>query len=105
MRTKTHEEAHMQYLFKMMEIAKQGDVADDALVDYVIAGITNLYCMISVAEFKSKLQLYVKMKSKVLADSKKASRRTVSRNFRHRWCPTKIIEWFKFYNKMSLLWS
>ncbi|CAI6374253.1 unnamed protein product [Macrosiphum euphorbiae] len=38
-RIKNNDESHQQYLFKMMEIAKQGDVSEDSLLDYVIAGI------------------------------------------------------------------
>jgi len=38
-RIKNNDESHQQYLFKMMEIAKQGDVSEDSRLDNVIAGI------------------------------------------------------------------
>jgi len=36
-----YNECHQQYLFEMMEIAKQGDVSEDSLLDNIIAGIQN----------------------------------------------------------------
>lgn len=38
-RVKNNEETYQQYMFKMMEIAKQGDVVEDVLLDYIISGI------------------------------------------------------------------
>jgi len=71
-RVKSYDESHQQYLFKMMEIAKQGDVSEDLLLDYVIASIQDskvneflLYGATTISEFKTKLQLYVKMKSRM----------------------------------------
>lgn len=71
-RIKNNDESHQQYLFKMMEIAKQGDVSEDSLLDYVIAGIQDsevnkalLYGATTISDFKIKLQLYVKMKSRM----------------------------------------
>ena len=56
---KTDEETYQQYLFKMMEIVKQGDVSVDSLLDYVIAGIRDkevnkslLYGTATVSDFK-----------------------------------------------------
>jgi len=71
-RVKNYNESHQQYLFKMIEIAKQGDVSENSLLDYVIAGIQDsevnkslLYCATTISEFKIKLQLYVKGKSRM----------------------------------------
>jgi len=38
-RIKNYDKSHQQYLFKMMQIAKQGDVSEDSLLEYVISGI------------------------------------------------------------------
>jgi len=71
-RVKNYHESHQQYLIKIMEIAKQGDVSEDSLLDYVIAGLQDsevnkslLYGATTISEFKIKLQLYVKMKSRM----------------------------------------
>jgi len=47
-RVKNYDESHQQYLFKMMEIAKQEDVSEDSLLDYVIAGIQDSEVNISL---------------------------------------------------------
>jgi len=71
-RIKNYEESHQQYLFKIMEIAIQGDVSEDSLLNYSIAGIQGsevnkalLYGATTISEFKIKLQLYVKTKSRI----------------------------------------
>lgn len=71
-RIQNYDKTHQQYLFKMIEIAKQEDVSEDSLLDYVIAGIQDsevnkslLYGATTIGKFKIKLQLYVKKKSRM----------------------------------------
>jgi len=60
---KNDAETFQQYMFETIDIAKQGNAPDDAIVGYIIDGInkTLLYGATSVSEFKVKLQLYTKM--------------------------------------------
>jgi len=56
----------------MMEIGKQGNVSEDAIIDYIISDIQDskinkilLYGATPISEFKVKLQLLTKMKFKM----------------------------------------
>jgi len=71
-RVKNYEETYQQYMLKMMEIAKQGYVSEDAIINYIISGIQDseinkilLYGATPISEFKVKLQLFTKMKFKM----------------------------------------
>lgn len=66
------DETHQQDLFKMMELSGQGAAPNDSVIDYVIAGIRDnemnkaiLHGARTISEFKAKLQLYVKIKSRM----------------------------------------
>lgn len=65
---KQRNETLLQYLYRMRELAMQGGVSDDSLIDYVICGIPDavvnksiLYGATSIPEFKVKLELYDRM--------------------------------------------
>jgi hypothetical protein len=80
-RVKRNDETHQQNLFKMMELAGQGTVPEDSVIDYVISGIRDnemnksiLYGARTISEFKTKLILYVKIKSRMSTAEPKSSK-------------------------------
>jgi hypothetical protein len=76
---KQQNETLLQYLYRMRELAMQGDVPDDSLMDYIICGIPDavvnksiLYGATSIPEFKVKLELYDRMCERRNAESRNA---------------------------------
>ncbi|XP_050540370.1 uncharacterized protein LOC126905012 [Daktulosphaira vitifoliae] len=76
-RFKKIDESYQQYVFKMKQIAQLGNIEEDSLIDYIIAGIRDLevnkmilYGATSIDELKLKLELYEKMKLNVRANTK-----------------------------------
>ncbi|XP_071052496.1 uncharacterized protein [Onthophagus taurus] len=76
-RKKRKDETITQYLLEMRQIASRGYIEEDALIDYIIDGITDdevnktvLYGAKCMNDFKAKLKIYEKMKSKQYKDKR-----------------------------------
>lgn len=74
-RTKKSEESFQQYLLIMKEMGAHGNVKEDAIMDYIIAGLPDtevnkaiLYGATTLKELKTKLELYAKMKARMQVD-------------------------------------
>nr|XP_022901006.1 uncharacterized protein LOC111414058 [Onthophagus taurus] len=70
-RKKKKDETLWQYLMKMREIAAEGDIEEEVLIEYVTEGIvddeinkTILYGPTTLKEFKEKLKMYERLKEK-----------------------------------------
>jgi hypothetical protein len=70
-RRKCADETLLQYLSKMREIATHGNIEDESVIDYVICGIPDttadkkiLYGALTLDEFKRKIGLYERIKSR-----------------------------------------
>ena len=79
--TKQEGETLMQFLYRMRELATQGSVQDDSLIDYVISGIqdsevnkTVLYGATNIVEFKRKLEVYGVINQRMLVEAKNSIR-------------------------------
>lgn len=70
-RRKCAGETLLQYLYKMREIAAHGDIEDESVIDYVICGVPDtsadknvLYGVATLGEFKKKIELYERIRSR-----------------------------------------
>jgi len=75
--TRQEGETLMQFLYRMRDLAMQGSVQDDSLIDYVISGIqdsevnkTVLYGATNIVEFKRKLEVYGGINQRILVEAK-----------------------------------
>jgi len=70
-RWKRTDETLLQYLYKMREIAAHGNIEDESVIDYVICGVPDtsadknvLYGVTTLSEFKKKIELYERIRSR-----------------------------------------
>lgn len=70
-RRKRADETLLQYLYKMREIAAHGNIEDESVIDYVICGVPDtsadknvLYGAATLGEFKKKIELYERIRSR-----------------------------------------
>jgi len=71
-RTKKSDETLQQYLLTIKEIGMHENIEEDAIIDYIIAGVPGrevnkviLYYTVLLSELKIKLELSAKMKSRM----------------------------------------
>jgi len=65
-------ESSRQYIYAMLEIAEQGYIEEDALIQYIVEGLpdedsnkTSLYEACTISELKKKLEVYDRLKERI----------------------------------------
>ena len=88
-RKKKSGETYLQYVYAMQSIAKKTRIEEEALVEFIIAGINDdsmnkavLYAASKITDLKKKLEQYEKMKKQV------ATKRTFTKPIRIEKGPT-----------------